>query len=200
MSNFIRIIVPVLLLVVLVVWLRKKNNEVSAVVSRVDGKEYIVQNRPDKQYAADLLAVIRKNLLKLVRYLGDLKEHHPNYEILLQRFNPNVFTESSATSSYTTYTLNKGEKIVFCLRARDSKEHLHDLNLLIFVAIHELGHIMTKSQGHTQEFKENFLYLLEKAVELGIYKPEDFRAKPRTYCGINVTDTPLNDDFIASNQ
>ena len=34
-----------------------------------------------------------------------------------------------------------------------------------FVALHELSHVMTVSVGHTQEFWENFKFLLKEAVD-----------------------------------
>lgn len=201
MSQFIRIIIPLLLFYIFLIYLRKKNTEVDVVRSKIDGMEYIVQNLPDKQQAADKLAIVKSKLLQLVNAVSSKIEKDDeifkeNILLLVKRFDPNVITESGADGNYSTYTLNKGEKIVFCLRARDETEHLHDLNLLLFVAIHELAHVMTKSQGHTDEFRKNFLYLLEKAIKYGIYKPENFRQNPRKYCGIDVTDTPLNDEHF----
>ena len=60
----------------------------------------------------------------------------------------------------------------------------------MFVALHELAHVMTKSVGHTEEFWSNFRYLLKNSIKLGIYKYQDFRKKPVKYCGITITDTP----------
>ena len=36
----------------------------------------------------------------------------------------------------------------------------------MFVALHEITHIMTKSIGHTEEFWRNFKFILQEAVEL----------------------------------
>ena len=36
----------------------------------------------------------------------------------------------------------------------------------MFVAIHEIAHIMTKSIGHKPEFWNNFKFLLENAKEI----------------------------------
>ena len=35
----------------------------------------------------------------------------------------------------------------------------------MFVIIHELSHIMSKSIGHNSEFYDNFKFLLKEAVE-----------------------------------
>ena len=63
----------------------------------------------------------------------------------------------------------------------------------MFVAIHEIAHIMTLSVGHTEEFWNNFKFLLENAVELNIYTPVDYKKEPEGYCGMNITDNPYYD-------
>ena len=44
----------------------------------------------------------------------------------------------------------------------------------MFVAIHELAHVMTKSVGHTEEFWTNMKFLLKIAIKEGIYKKQNF--------------------------
>ena len=61
----------------------------------------------------------------------------------------------------------------------------------MFVALHEMGHICTKSIGHTDEFWTNFKWLLQKSIEIKIYKKQDFRKDPQEYCGTTITDSPL---------
>ena len=63
----------------------------------------------------------------------------------------------------------------------------------MFVVIHELAHIITKSIGHTDEFWENMKFLLKISIKLGIYQEVDYKNKPEKYCGITITDTPLKD-------
>jgi hypothetical protein len=81
--------------------------------------------------------------------------------------------------------LNKNKK--------ENEGKLIDINTLTFVAIHELAHIMTKSEGHKQIFWQNFKFLLEEAKEAKIYKPVDYKNNPQPYCGMNITDNPLYD-------
>ena len=66
-----------------------------------------------------------------------------------------------------------------------------DTNTMMFVAIHELAHLMTKSIGHTPEFWNNMKYLLQKAIKIGIYTAVDYKSKPVPYCGTTITDSPL---------
>ena len=72
-------------------------------------------------------------------------------------------------------------------------ENLIDESTLMFVAIHELSHVMTKSIGHNSEFWENFKFLLENAKEFGIHQPVDYKEKPREYCGMKIHDNPYYD-------
>ena len=101
--------------------------------------------------------------------------------------------ESTPDSKYTSYSVNKGEQIVYCLRSRDSEERLVDLNTILFVALHELSHVMTISVGHTPEFWDNFRFLLANAIHWNMYTAVNFRKTPKAYCGTHITDSPLDD-------
>ena len=60
----------------------------------------------------------------------------------------------------------------------------------MFVTLHELAHIMTKSIGHTKEYWDNFKDLLSEAVKINIYKPVDYSKDPIKYSGEEITDSP----------
>jgi len=70
---------------------------------------------------------------------------------------------------------------------------LIDANTLSFVAIHELGHLMTESIGHKSEFWNNFKFLLENAVTIHVYDPVDYKKQEEEYCGMTIDDSPLYD-------
>ena len=89
---------------------------------------------------------------------------------LIANFNPDAFSETTPDAKYTSYSVNKGEKIVFCLRDKKDGEELVKENIMTFVAIHELGHLMTKSIGHEPEFWNSFKLLLKIAIDNGLYK------------------------------
>ena len=97
--------------------------------------------------------------------------------------------KSSPGNKYTSYSINKGEKIVFCLRSKDTSNKLVDINTMMFVAIHELAHLMTKSVGHTPEFWTNMKYLLKKAIDIKLYVKQDFSKNPVNYCGTKITNS-----------
>jgi hypothetical protein len=61
----------------------------------------------------------------------------------------------------------------------------------MYVAIHELGHLMTEEIGHPQSFWGNFKILLKEAVNLGLYTKTDYAMKPVEYCGINIKSSVL---------
>jgi len=169
-------------------------NEVTYVKSNIDGREYLVRNLPDKQQAADLLAKIRYKLMKICSYM---KEKYPDDDAVIrmnEKFNPDNIVESGKNNQYTSYSINKGEKIVFCIRQKTEKEELVDENTITFVAIHELAHIMTKSVGHTDEFWSNFKRLLKESLPLSVYTQENYTKDPKEYCGIQVTDSPLDNN------
>ena len=163
------------------------------IISTIDGETYCVREREKLQLAADLLAKVAQKCKDLVLYCA--KKHPDNEDVqrLMQKFNPRKITETLPTSEFTAYSENKGEKVAFCLDRKKGQSRLIDLNTLTFVAIHEMSHIMTKSEGHKQEFWQNFKFLLENAKDANIYKPVDYKNKPHEFCGMKITDNPLYD-------
>ena len=83
--------------------------------------------------------------------------------------------------------------MAFCVTKTKLGDQLIDENTLMFVAIHEMSHIATKSVGHTKEFWGNFKFLLQNAVKMGIYKPKNYKKKNMLYCGMKITDNPYYD-------
>ena len=193
MEDFFSIFIIFITVFLIFTYYQSKYGEIITVRSEIDGKEYLVRNNQkfaDSEEAADTLAIIRNRLVDLTNYLEKNDEKSSAVKRLLKNFRPDNITESPRSSKFTSYSVNKGEKIVFCLRSRDENEKLIDINTLMFVALHELAHVMTKSVGHTEEFWSNFRYLLKNSIKLGVYKYQDFRKKPVKYCGITITDTP----------
>jgi len=167
------------------------NNEVIYVKSSIDNNEYLVRNLKDKDKAANVLAMLRNKLEKLCEIMKNKYSDDKSVIRMNKNFNSDNITESGKNNQYTSYSVNKGEKIVFCIRQKDDDESIVDENILTFVAIHELSHIMTKSVGHTKEFWDNFKRLLKEAIDNDLYKKENYSENPREYCGIKVSDSPL---------
>jgi hypothetical protein len=187
-------ILAIIIFVCLKIYYESDAFNLKCIISGIDGQKYCVRERAKLELAADLLAKVTKKCKDLVEYVG--KKHSDNEAVqrLVQKFNPQVISETLPTSEHTAYSENKGEKIAFCLNKRKNDEsQLIDLNTLTFVAIHELSHIMTESEGHLQEFWKNFKFLLVNAKESGIYNPIDYKKNPEPYCGMDITDNPFYD-------
>jgi hypothetical protein len=163
--------------------------------SSVDGREYRVRDLPDKQRAADMLATLRMKLQTLTDSLVQSFPNKPQVIRLQQNFraDPNRFLESTPEAEHTSYSVNKGESVHFCLRQRDASEQLVNMNVMMFVAIHEMAHMITKSVGHEPEFWNNFGWLLREAEQRNLYTPTDFKSHPVLYCGVTITDAPKYD-------
>jgi hypothetical protein len=167
-----------------------------SVKSTVDGQLYRVRDMPDKQQAADLLAKVRARMKKLYVHLQSTYPDKPQVKRLLQRFevNPDRILESTPDAEHTSYSVNKGEKVHLCLRQRQGgDESLVNENIMVFVSLHEMAHMITDSIGHEPEFWNNFGWLLKEAEKINAYQYQDFKAHPVRYCGTNITDQPRYD-------
>jgi predicted metal-dependent hydrolase len=192
MNDLIKFIVVVIILTTIFLYIDTKNSNLIYQKAELDGKMYLVRNVADKAKAANLIASIRQKLERVVDYLVQKYPDKDNVARLKMKFNPDNIEESETGSKHTSYSVNKGEKIVFCIRSKTKQARLEDENLLIFVALHELGHVMTKSTGHTEEFWDNFRFLLREAIKIGVYKRQNFKKNPQKYCGTKITDSPLD--------
>jgi len=188
------IIILFIVLIALKMYSESDEFNLRCIVSTIDGKKYCVRERSNVQNASDLLARTTEKLGYLVENVGQRYPDRENVKKLVNNFNPTTIKETLPTSEYTAYSENKGEKLAFCLnKKKNDNNNLIDSNTLMFVAIHEIAHIMTTSVGHTEEFWNNFKFLLENAVELKIYTPVDYKKEPEGYCGMDITDNPYYD-------
>jgi hypothetical protein len=192
-SIILYIIIAFVLLVCLKVYSESDAYNLKCIISDVDGEKYCVRERSKMQLAADLLSKVTKNLKDLVIYCSKKFPDDEKVQRMVQKFNPTKISETLPTSEYTAYSENKGEKLAFCLNKEKNGTKLIDINTLTFVAIHELAHIMTVSEGHKQEFWQNFKFLLEQAKASKIYEPVDYKKNPEPYCGMDITDNPYYD-------
>jgi len=192
-SILIYIIIAFVIFVCLKIYNESDAFNLKCIISDVDGERYCVRERNKMELAANLLANVTQRCKDLVIYCGKKYPNDEDVQRLVQKFNPKKISETLPTSEYTAYSENKGEKIAFCLNKKKDGKELIDLNTLSFVAIHELSHIMTTSEGHKQEFWKNFKFLLENAKAAGIYDPVDYKKNPEPYCGMDITDNPYYD-------
>jgi hypothetical protein len=160
------------------------------VTSKVDGKLYLVKKSKNSQESADSLALINFNVKLLLTNMKETPEFQKNIRLLKNRYREGSLMEN-AYNSGTSFTVNKGERMEMCVATRDSAEKVYDLNLLMFVTIHELSHVGCEEIGHGEEFQAFFKYLLGEAIKYGIYKHTDYAKKPVEYCGLKISGSPI---------
>jgi hypothetical protein len=167
-----------------------------SVTSTIDGQTYQVRDMPDKQEAANLIARVRRKIESLYGVVTSKYPDKPQVRLWLKNFIPDParFAEATPDAEHTSYSVNKGEKIYLCLRQREGpNENLVDENVMVFVSLHEMAHVITPTIGHGPDFWNNFGWLLKQAEAQGIYKYQDFKSHPVSYCGLNITDSPSYD-------
>ena len=164
-------------------------SKLTKIKSTFDSREYYVQDKDDALEAANLIGQIREKIITLIEHL---KKSYPNDERtqrLSNNYRENSLKEGVSDPRYTSYSVNKGEEIVLCIR---NKDKLMDLNTMMFVVLHELSHLASESIGHTDEFWTNFRWILEESINIGVYQHQEFNKKPIEYCGMSITSSPLD--------
>jgi hypothetical protein len=104
---------------------------------------------------------VKENMLqsdpKLYELKKTLKDIHP------------IVKDVKLYKGQKSYTINK-QKIYICLF--DENGEYYPINMLIYVFLHELAHLLNKEDtGHTEKFHEIFQELIYKAHSLGLYNP-----------------------------
>lgn len=163
--------------------------------SMLNHNEYEVQDYPNPDEAANLLARINKNIKSIIGCLISKYSKDPRVERLKSRTSSLRIEEAVHEVDSSTYTINKGELMAICLRKKNKQKDFYQMDLLLFVLIHELAHIMTISEGHTSEFMANFKFILKEAAACGLYSPIDYSSSSNKidYCGVMVTHNPYFD-------
>lgn len=206
----IETVIIMILISLILIFSSIHKSEVIFVESFTDQNAYLVRNLPDKQSASNNLGKIRDNLKKTINFIINkinLAKEKENYELtnedntylemqdyvikIDKLFDNIIFSETSADSTFTSYSINKGEEIVFCLRSKED-DSLHDINLVMYVAIHEISHVGCPEIGHTPLFHKINKFMLKEAIKVNAYSYEDYENNPVNYCGMNLNSTILN--------
>ena len=165
------------------------------VKSNLDNNYYSVRNRSNKQTKADLLALIRLKLETIVKNLAYSEySSNPAVSRLIANWNRGVTVkEIGNLETDAAYVINK-QYMSFCL-PDDITKSLDKINLMTYVGIHELAHIMSIETGHGDEFVKNFEFLLNYSKtlkyidpvsrnELPVYIQLDKLNTDNNYCGV----------------
>jgi len=183
------IIAIIIIFIYIFLFYNKKN------IILVSGK-YLVFNDDKKNDAALLLEQITKNMFKLKDYLYTNIDNFIDFKDYIKQLNNNLnidrtlIYENDPNSNLTSFSVNKGEEIAFCLKSKKSGD-VHDINLLMYVALHEMAHIACPEIGHGELFKKIFKFLVEQSIEINIYKYDDYESKPVEYCGMMLSSNIL---------
>lgn len=153
------------------------------------GTKFLVHKDKFKKEKANLLGQIVENMFLLKNHMVKNIDKFPSYKPYIKQLQENlsetrtVIYETDPESNLTSYSVNKGEELSFCLKSKKT-DTIHDINLLMYVAIHEMAHIACPEIGHGTLFKKIFRKLAEEAINIGIYKKVNFSDTPVEYCGM----------------
>ena len=76
-------------------------------------------------------------------------------------------------------------------------ENLYDINILMYVLLHELSHLCNYNQyneaiiGHGTEFRNIFSLLTQESINIGVYRYENYKNNPQEYCGLIINSNIL---------
>jgi hypothetical protein len=179
-------------------------SETKKVTSTVDNNAYVLRNKyktaSEMQKSADTLAEINARVLRLIDHIVTTYANDPKKADIGRRlrtsYKKNTLSEAAVDVRYTTYTIDK-QDIHICLRTRNEQHELYDMNVLMYVLIHELAHMANYDSngnpilGHGKDFMRVFKFLTKEAVAIGVYQYRNYAAQPQEYCGMTITSNVL---------
>lgn len=178
------------------------SNQVTYITDMTNQDNYMVRDLPDKLFAASNLDMIKGKLIALNNsVLNDIKQglssnfYLPFCKSIATRLPNCIFSESTPKSSYTSYTVNKGDEMVVCLRSKYSNK-IHNMNELMYVTIHEMAHIGCPEKHHTPLFHKINKFLLQEAIDKHYYVYVNYKRDPCEYCGIDLDNTIIDNKVI----
>ena len=190
----LQIFLAFLAAIIIYIFYSISKTEATYVKSPLDNKEYLVQNLDNKEEAAHMLSIINQRIHILNNYLQNHAKDYPKYTEYIEQFGKRikgfVLQENAPTGKYTSYTVNKGDEIALCLRSKKTGK-LHNINLIMYVVLHELSDVACPVMDHTALFKKIFIFFIKIAIFLRIYKQEDYQSDPIEYCGLTINENLL---------
>jgi len=184
-------------IIVIIIYLFLFHNKKNVVL--IEGREknkYLVYNDKNKENSAILLGDVINNMFKLRDYLYTNINDYPEFTQYIKQLHSNLnkdrslIYENDPTSNLTSFSVNKGEEIAFCLKSKKTG-NLHQLNLIMYVALHEMAHIACPEIGHGDLFKKIFKFLTEVAIKINIYSLDNYDSNPVEYCGMMLSSNIL---------
>jgi len=188
-TNIYEIFIFSLIIIFMYTMYSIRRNRLTVVEASDTGMKLMVYNDKNKKASADVLSEVITKMFKLRNNLIAEKDKHNEYkeyiELLEENFNNErtKIYENDPNSELTSFSVNKGEEVAFCLKSKRTGK-LHEINLLLYVAIHEMAHMACPEIGHGNLFKKIFRFLTLEAINMGIYIKDDYSTNPVEYCGM----------------
>ena len=160
-NNETIIFVIILILFIIMYYIRK--SKLTIVEGSDTGMKLMVYNDKNKRASAGLLEQIIKRMFKFRNQIIKDKEKYEEYAEYIGLLETNLtedrtkIYENDPNSDLTSYSVNKGEELAFCLKSKRTG-NLHDINLLMYVCLHEMAHIACPEIGHGDLFKKIFRF------------------------------------------
>lgn len=170
-------------------------------VKSYDGNYYRVNSvYENKQEASNILALLNIRITGIIQSL--VHEYYYDYsnpklqmitKNILKRYNSKNLVENSPfnTNNDTSFVVNKGSKFAICLREKNETYNFHDIDILMFVVLHELSHLAIQGLGHDYEFWSTFKFILQFCEDKQLYYSINYNKYPQMYCGILVNHNPI---------
>jgi len=184
----------------IIVWLILKSNK-DSFTSMVNFKSYSIKktNLPqtkntDKERLLQKVIARIDKLVNTCCLQGFEYPDPPRANLMKQRWKKVSVRETNKNDTEIAYVINKDQELRLCL-SDPKTDKAEEINTAMFVALHEMGHLMSSSYGHNEEFWTNFKLILRKAIQLGIYNYKDYSkaGSSEQYCGLKIHDTPCTD-------
>jgi hypothetical protein len=162
-------------------------------IESINGIKIYVYEDSNKKAKLDLLYKIINNMFILKKHLNDNILNFPEYKNYITQLNNNFndktyIYETNPNSDLTAYSVNKGQEFSICLISKKTGK-IHDINLLMYVVIHEMSHFACPEIGHGDLFKKIFKKFTEESIKIGIYNKVDYSITPQEYCGLILNST-----------
>jgi hypothetical protein len=178
-----------------------------SVKSSLDGKYYKVRFGSDKQKKANLLSLLNIKFDILINTLKNdpLFKNDTPVQRLISNYSKGVtIKETGHMENDAAYVINK-QHMSFCLQdspffGNSKNDNIEDTNLITYVGIHELAHIMSIETGHGSEFIKNFEFLLNYSKKITytdpfsntigfLYIPLNELKTTDNYCGVLLSNS-----------
>jgi len=188
------ILIAIIIIIIYLFLFHNKKNVV--LIEGRDKNKYLVYNDEKKTESALLLSDIINNMFILKDHLYNNIDKYPEFDQYIKQLNTNLnkdrslIYENDPNSNLTSFSVNKGEELAFCLKSKKTGE-IHNINLIMYVALHEMAHIACPEIGHGALFKKIFKFLTETAIKLKLYSLDNYEKNPVEYCGMVLSSNIL---------